>query len=72
MLANKEIPLNILMKIPKYFEVKESDEEAALYLKPNKDSYSKEEIMEIMEILHKIDPDEFSKEEDGFFRYWYD
>jgi len=72
MLANKDIPLNTILKIPKYFKTRESDEEDALYLKPAKDNYTRQELAEIMKILWEINPDEFSQEQDGFFRYWYD
>jgi len=70
-IANKEIDLHWIVALSKWFEV-EMIEDDEIYLKFKKESFTVEDVKEVMMTIWELYPDEFEVIEDGSLRLWWD
>lgn len=70
-IANKETELEWVVGLSKWFEV-EMVEEDEMHLKFKKDSFTVEDVKELMMTIWELYPDEFDEMEDGTLRLWWD
>jgi len=70
-LANGEISDNELYHLCNYFTVSVNVNEAEIYLSPKKHDFTAEELLEAMQIVGKLQPDDCDFE-DGQLVLWWD
>jgi len=70
-IGNKEVELNLLGCLGKWFELR-VEEEDEIFLIPSKPSYTPKEVLEVAETIVNLEPSECDIQEDGTLRLWWD
>lgn len=70
-IGNKEVKLNLIACLGRWFGVN-AEEEDEVFLSPNKPSYAPQEVLEILETIVNLEPDECDIQDDGSLRLWWD
>lgn len=69
--GNQEISIEAILKLGEWFELKATKDDE-LFVRPKKDSYTKDEVRELLAYCVDLRPDECDEVEDGWIRLWWD
>ena len=70
-IGNKEITVEQIAFLADFFELKSSEDDGALYLKPKRETYHTVEVKAIVKVIGELAPDESDFEGD-YIRLWWD
>jgi len=70
-IGNKEVELNLIAELGKWFDVEFPEEDEA-FLKLRGPGCTSEEVLKIVETIVNLYPDECGIQDDGRLRLWWD